>query len=51
MAVLLALFGVLQFNVPAFGWLNAQPYRSMAKWAIIGASAFAAYTVFLAVSN
>lgn len=50
MAVLLAVFGVLQFNVAAFGFLNVQPYRSMVKWAIIGASAWGGYTVFAAGS-
>lgn len=51
MAILLALFGVLQFNVRAFGFLNIQPCRSMAKWAIIGASVCAAYAAFLGIPN
>ncbi|WLS08893.1 hypothetical protein Q9314_03735 [Shinella sumterensis] len=51
MAVLLAISSTLQFNVPAFGFLNVQPYRSMAKWAIIGASVCAAYAAFLGISN
>lgn len=46
MAVLLAVFGFLRFNVPAFGILNVQPYRSAVKWATIGASVYAGYVAF-----
>lgn len=51
MAGLLMALGTIRFNVPAFGWLNVQPYRSVAKWVVIGTSGFAAYVAFLGASN